>query len=150
MVMMDRCILVVEDSPEIRRIVAWALREAGHSVIQAEDGAVALQVLESGQADIDLVLTDIRMPRVDGVELGRCIVQGNWQFPVLYMSGDPGAAGEPPAPLRRKPFSMSTLLEVVNRLLLGGARGDRQSKTAPPPYAAVESTEAGEPSRARY
>src|SRR6476661_2694368 len=41
MVMMDRRILVVDDSPDVRRIVAWALREAGHSVLEAEDGAVA-------------------------------------------------------------------------------------------------------------
>jgi CheY-like chemotaxis protein len=123
MVMMDRCILVVEDSAEIRRIVAWALREAGHSVLEAEDGAVALQILESGQADIDLVLTDIKMPRMDGVELGRRIVEGNWQVPVLYMSGDPGAAGQPPAPLLRKPFSMSLLVGVVDRLLLGSEAG---------------------------
>ena len=121
--MTDRCILVVEDSAEIRRIVAWALREAGHSVLEAEDGAVALQILRSGQADIALVLTDIKMPRMDGVELGRRIVEGDWQVPVLYMSGDPGAAGDPPAPLLRKPFSMSRLVGVVDRLLLGSEAG---------------------------
>jgi CheY-like chemotaxis protein len=93
---------------------------------------VALQILESGKADFDLVLTDIKMPRVDGVELGRRIVEGNWLVPILflYMSGDPEAAGEGPAPLLRKPFSMSTLVEVVNRLLLGSAGGDWQSKAA--------------------
>jgi len=123
MVMMDRRILVVDDSPDVRRIVAWALREAGHSVLEAEDGAVALQILESGKADIDLVLTDIKMPRMDGVELGRRIVEGNRRVPVLYMSGDPGAADNPPAALLRKPFSMSLLVGVVARLLLGSPAG---------------------------
>jgi two-component system chemotaxis response regulator CheY len=121
MVMMDRCILVVEDSAEIRRIVAWALREAGHSVIEAEDGVAALQILEGGQADFDLVLTDIRMPRMDGVELGRRIVEGNWQSQCSICRATRGAAGDPPAPLLRKPFSMTLLVDVVDRLLLGSA-----------------------------
>ena len=118
---MDPCILVVEDSREVRRVVAQALREAAYSVLEAEDGAVALQILERGGVDVNLVLTDIKMPRMDGVELGRRIVEGNWQVPVLYMSGDPGAAGDPPAPFCAKPFSMSLLVGVVDRLLLGSA-----------------------------
>jgi len=68
-------------------------------------------------------LTDIKMPRMDGVELGRRIVEGNRRVPVLYMSGDPGAADHPPAPLLRKPFSMSLLVGVVDRLLLGSPAG---------------------------
>jgi CheY-like chemotaxis protein len=120
---MDPCILVVEDSREVRRVVAQALREAAYSVLEAEDGAVALQILERGGVDVNLVLTDIKMPRMDGVELGRRIGEGNWQVPVLYMSGDPGAAGDPPAPLLRKPFSMSLLVGVVDRLLLDSPSG---------------------------
>ena len=120
---MDPCILVVDDSREVRRVVARTLREAGYSVLEADDGAVAMQILERGGVDIDLVLTDIKMPRMDGVELGRRIVEGNWQVPVLYMSGDPGAAGDPPARLLRKPFSMSLLVGVVHRLLLDSTAG---------------------------
>jgi CheY-like chemotaxis protein len=117
---MDPCILVVDDSREVRRVVARTLREAAYSVLEADDGAVAMQILERGGVDVHLVLTDIKMPRMDGVELGRRIVEGNWQVPVLYMSGDPGA-GDSPAPLLPKPFSMSLLVAVVDRLLLGSA-----------------------------
>jgi CheY-like chemotaxis protein len=84
---MDPCILVVDDSPEIRRVVARALSDARYAVLEAEDGAVALQVLERGGVDIDLVLTDIKMPRLDGVELGRRIAEREW----------PGWAESPPA-----------------------------------------------------
>ena len=71
--------------------------------------------------DIDLVLTDIKMPRVDGVELGRRIADRKWQVPVIYMSGSTGDGLV--APLLRKPFSMDTLMGVLERALLGGRVG---------------------------
>jgi CheY-like chemotaxis protein len=114
---MDPCILVVDDNPEIRRLVARALTDVRYAVLEAEDGAVALQILERGGVDIDLVLTDIRMPRVDGIELGRRIADRKWQVPVLYMTGSQGDALVAVEPLLRKPFSMVTLVDVVDRLV---------------------------------
>jgi CheY-like chemotaxis protein len=118
-------ILVVDDSPAIRRVVARALTDARYEVLEAEDGVLALQILECGGVDIDLVLTDIKMSRLDGLELGRRIAARKWRVPVLYMSGGLGdpivadAAGAPAAPLLRKPFSMGTLVDIVDRVLLG-------------------------------
>ena len=117
----DRCILVVDDSPDIRRIVTRALTDARYAVLEAEDGARALQILEREGVDLDLVLTDIKMPRVDGVELGRRIADRKWQVPVIYMSG--GTGDGLVAPLLRKPFSMDTLMGVLDRALLGGRVG---------------------------
>jgi CheY-like chemotaxis protein len=117
----NRRILVVDDSPDIRRIVARALIDARYAVLEAEDGARALQILEREGVDIDLVLTDIKMPRVDGVELGRRIADRQWQVPVIYMSG--GTGDGLVAPLLRKPFSMDTLMGVLDRALLGGRVG---------------------------
>jgi two-component system cell cycle sensor histidine kinase/response regulator CckA len=114
----NRCILVVDDSPDIRRIVARALIDARYAVLEAEDGARALQILEHEGVDIDLVLTDIKMPRVDGVELGRRIADRKWQVPVIYMSGGTGDGRV--APLLRKPFSMDALMGLLDRALLGG------------------------------
>jgi DNA-binding NtrC family response regulator len=122
------CILVVDDSPAIRQIVARALTDARYAVLEAENGALALEILEGGGVDIDLVLTDIRMPRLDGMELGRRIADRKWRMPVLYMSGDTcdaiaDGAGRPVAPLLRKPFSMGTLVNIVDRVLLGRPAG---------------------------
>ena len=117
----NRCILVVDDSPDIRRIVARALIDARYAVLEAEDGARALQILDREGVDIDLVLTDIKMPRVDGVELGRRIADRKWQVPVIYMSG--GTGDGLVAPLLRKPFSMDTLMDSLDRALLGGRVG---------------------------
>jgi CheY-like chemotaxis protein len=117
----NRCILVVDDSPDIRRIVARALIDARYAVLEAEDGARALQILEGEGVDIDLVLTDIKMPRLDGVELGRRIAHRKWQVPVIYMSG--GTGDGLVAPLLRKPFSMDTLMHILDRALPGGRVG---------------------------
>jgi CheY-like chemotaxis protein len=125
---MGPCILVVDDSPAIRRIVTRALTDARYTVLEAEDGVLALELLERGDVDIALVLTDIRMPRLDGIELGRRIADRRWRVPVLYMSGSTGdavadSAGHPVAPLLRKPFSMGTLVGIVDRVLLGRRAG---------------------------
>jgi len=117
----NRCILVVDDSPDIRRIVARALTDARYAVLEAEDGARALQILEREGVDIDLVLTDIKMPRVDGLELGRRIADRKWPVPVIYMSG--GTGDGLVGPLLRKPFSMDTLMGILDRALLGGRVG---------------------------
>jgi two-component system response regulator YesN len=99
------------------------LREAHCIVLEAENGAEALEVIEGAAAAIDLVITDIRMPLLDGIELGRRLMAQQPWLPVVYMSGDsPAAIGERAgdlrvAPLLLKPFSISDLLGLVNPLL---------------------------------
>jgi CheY-like chemotaxis protein len=120
---MDPCILVVDDSSEVRRVVARVLTDARYAVLEAGDGAVALQILERGGVDIDLVLTDIEMPRLDGIELGRRIADRKWQVPIIYMTGGPTDAIAPVEPLLRKPFSIDTLVGVVDRVVRGRRAG---------------------------
>jgi FixJ family two-component response regulator len=85
------------------------------------------------------VLTDIRMPGLDGVELGRRISERKWRIPVLYMSGDSGdeivadGAGDPAARLLQKPFSRGTLVGIVNRVLLGRRVGQSAVEERPAP-----------------
>lgn len=60
-------ILVVEDSPSMRSLIAMTLSDAGHEVIKAEDGVAAEKTADEN--DVDMVVTDINMPRMDGITL---------------------------------------------------------------------------------
>ena len=66
---MAKRIITVDDAATMRRLIAYTLRGAGHEVLEAEDGEDALRLLV-GQG-IDLVITDINMPKMDGIELVR-------------------------------------------------------------------------------
>lgn len=66
---MAKRIITVDDAATMRRLVGYTLRGAGHEVLEAEDGEDALKVLH-GQR-VDLVITDVNMPRMDGIELVR-------------------------------------------------------------------------------
>jgi PAS domain S-box len=80
-------VLVVDDEPILRRFVAQVLTAAGYEVLTAVDGREAQAIAEHAHAELDLVLTDIRMPNLDGLELGRALAALRPQLPVIYMSG---------------------------------------------------------------
>jgi len=103
--------------------VARVLESEGYTVLSASDGAQALEILDLGEISVDLVLTDIHMPRLGGVELGRRVAALESSVPVLYMSAelpdtifDVGAGLTIP-PFLLKPFSIATLVANVGRLL---------------------------------
>lgn len=77
-------ILVVEDDDKLRQLVAAVLTKHGYSPILAGDGLAALDVLELQH--IDLVITDVMMPRMDGFELVRRMREDGYQMPVLMMT----------------------------------------------------------------
>jgi signal transduction histidine kinase/CheY-like chemotaxis protein len=79
-------ILVVEDEPLVRRTVVLALERAGHKTITASDGEEALGILRQPNHGIQLVLTDVVMPRLGGVELARALRKSQ-NIPVVFMSG---------------------------------------------------------------
>ncbi len=112
-------ILVVEDERAIRQVAARTLSEAGYEVIEAEDGEVALALLrDAGSSPIDLVLTDLRMPRLNGLQLGLVIERLGLNVRVTYMTAYGDAAMWLPDEIRQtrlliKPFTSSTLLEFV-------------------------------------
>lgn len=80
-------ILVVDDEPALRALTARALEGRGHDVVTAEDGLDAYEKLASGEVRVDLVLSDIRMPAMDGIELAEAIVADNLAKRVLLMTG---------------------------------------------------------------
>jgi two-component system chemotaxis response regulator CheY len=89
---MSKKIMTVDDASTIRRLVSFTLRGGGYEVFEAEDGEDALRVL-SGQT-VDLVITDINMPRMDGIELVRRLraLPAFAKTPILLLTteSDPG------------------------------------------------------------
>ena len=80
-------ILVVEDETVVRSLVRRALEEAGYQVYQAPNGAAALDYILANPAQIDLVLSDVVMPRLNGLELMARLREVSPRLPVLLMSG---------------------------------------------------------------
>ncbi|MGB8933143.1 MAG: sigma-54 dependent transcriptional regulator [Anaeromyxobacteraceae bacterium] len=81
----DGRILIVDDEPNMRRSTAMILRQAGHSTEEAEDGAVAIQRLES--ETFAVVLTDLRMPNSGGIEVLRAAIRHAPETQVIVMTG---------------------------------------------------------------
>ena len=77
-------ILLVDDDSSVRRVVQMQLSEAGYTVRQAGSGSEALRILM--EAPPKLVITDLRMPDLDGIELFRRIVEGEIQTTVIMIT----------------------------------------------------------------
>jgi CheY-like chemotaxis protein len=80
-------ILIAEDEDGLRTLVARALAQDGHTVVTANDGAEALDVLTREQGAFDLLLTDIRMPIMDGIALALATARDHPHVTVLLMTG---------------------------------------------------------------
>lgn len=116
-------ILAVDDSPSMRQLVSMTLKQAGHDVHLAEDGDDALAKV--GSLDVDLVITDVHMPNMDGITLTQSL-RGLEQFrftPILILTTESAAdmkmrgkeAGATGWIV--KPFNAEALLKVVDRVL---------------------------------
>jgi CheY-like chemotaxis protein len=107
-------VLVVDDTEALRELTAGALQKHGYVVLEAASGAEALRLVEANE--IDLVLTDVVMPRMSGLELHDAIGSLPAPPPVVFMSGYSDAVlseGPDVAPVLRKPFSEQELLDHV-------------------------------------
>ena len=106
--------LVVDDEPTVRSLYEDALAESGHRVTVASDGAEALNKLRDGRIPC-VVLTDVRMPRMDGFEFSRAVGQDPQlaSVPIVVMTGDRILSLTSPA--RDKPFSVRELDALVQR-----------------------------------
>lgn len=67
----SKTVLLVDDSPTVRRMLDWSLRPAGLAILQAGDGLEALEILRDRAAD--LIIVDLNMPRMDGIEFTRAL-----------------------------------------------------------------------------
>jgi signal transduction histidine kinase len=116
-------VLVAEDDPAVRSLVQQVLTEAGFEVVTAVNGRRALDELHRQGAHFDLVLTDVLMPEVGGVELAREVAAADPSCQVLFMSGYSDESPvyrlsvEPGVRLLSKPFTPDQLLREVRRVL---------------------------------
>jgi CheY-like chemotaxis protein len=116
-------ILLVEDESNLRRLARQYLETQGYKILEAEDGAAALQIVDGHQGKIDLLLTDVIMPGMNGRELATQISKLLPEVRVLYMSGyTENAVGhdgtlDAGINLMQKPFSLPALRERVREVL---------------------------------
>jgi CheY-like chemotaxis protein len=112
-------ILVVEDERLVRTTIAKMLNLAGHEVVQTESGKGALQLCQ--KRTFDLIITDLAMPDMDGLELIRSLRRAHVDFPVLAISGAFGGQFLKAAELLGavgildKPFGQDEFLAMVNK-----------------------------------
>ena len=109
-------ILVVDDEPTVVALVHRSLAEAGYDVLLAQSAIEALELLVMNRPLVDAVLTDVRMPEMDGGELAATLRQAHPNLPILFMSGFHGRSTVA-GPLLVKPFTRDQLLSAVAELL---------------------------------
>jgi CheY-like chemotaxis protein len=110
-------VLVVDDEEYVCEYMARILREAGYQVRVAHDGLQALGIVESYGGALDLVVTDVTMPRVTGTELAARIKQRWPGLPILYVTGRHLPEDAPAAPFLQKPFTPDALTSQARALL---------------------------------
>ncbi|MGA3078150.1 MAG: response regulator [Bryobacteraceae bacterium] len=115
-------ILLVDDEEGVRKLLAAVLHNGGYTVIEAANGLAALSVYEKNSHKIDLVLTDVVMPQMNGFELGLRLAEKNPDLRILYVSGYRDSPinsppGEPPKAFLNKPFTPDVLLAKVREVL---------------------------------
>jgi CheY-like chemotaxis protein len=120
----DETILLVEDTPMLRPIVAEMLRAYGYTVLEAGDGMDALAVAEAHDGAIDLVLTDVVMPRMNGRQLSERLLAANPALRVLFTSGYPAdtvirsGIAEARVAFIQKPYVGDELLAAIRGTLV--------------------------------
>src|SRR5436305_14040066 len=83
-------ILVVDDEVSLRRIIARVLTKAGHEVVEAPDGKHAAQIVAA--ESFDVIISDIAMPAMDGIQLLKTVREHDLDVPVVLMSGFPNVS----------------------------------------------------------
>jgi two-component system cell cycle sensor histidine kinase/response regulator CckA len=132
----DETILLVEDEPAVRQVTSRALQEYGYAVVEASGGHPALGVLKRNAGRIDLLITDVILPGMDGPTLARRAAELRPGLPVLFISGytdheivQRGMLQEE-QPFLQKPFTPEALATQVGELLK-----EKKDASAPPRHA---------------
>lgn len=115
-------ILLAEDDESLRRFLAAALAKAGHEVADFGDGEQAFAALQQASA-FDLLLTDIVMPGMDGIELAKRAAELNDALKIMFITGfaavalHPSSGAPKQAKVLSKPFHLREIVAEVDRML---------------------------------
>lgn len=118
-------ILLAEDDDNVRAFVSRALLHAGHEVMEAEDGGLASEVMASEQGRFDLLLSDIKMPVMDGIALALGVAASHPEVTIVLMTGFADQRERAHGldaliyDVIPKPFSLTALMEKVDDALVG-------------------------------
>ena len=118
-------ILLAEDDDNVREFVARALLHAGHEVVQAEDGGIASEAVAAEQGRFDLLLSDIKMPVMDGIALALNVAATHPELRIVLMTGFADQRERAHGlealiyDVIPKPFTLSALMEKVDDALAG-------------------------------
>jgi two-component system, cell cycle sensor histidine kinase and response regulator CckA len=118
-------VLVAEDLAPLRSLLCRILEQGGHRVLAARDGEEALAVAAAEPGAIDLLVTDIAMPRLTGAALADRLIAARPGLPILFVSGqaadgpdvEAAVADRPGREFLAKPFTVEDLIEAVRRSL---------------------------------
>jgi CheY-like chemotaxis protein len=129
-------ILIAEDDEAVRSFVKRALELDGHTVVAQEDGAAAAETLAQEKGAFDLILSDIKMPIMDGIAFALIAARDYPQVPILLMTGfadQRERANGLDALIHdvvAKPFSLAEIRRAVNDALLGICREETRRRYA--------------------
>jgi CheY-like chemotaxis protein len=124
-------ILLVEDDPALRPMMARVLRQEGHFVLEAENAQRARRIIEEATSPIDLLLTDIVMPGENGPQLAEALRSADENLRILYVSGygkdlvRSSDLQEGRVACLEKPFTPTRLLSAIRGLLINDKANDR-------------------------
>ena len=118
----NETVLLVEDDPQLRTLIARGLTSVGYNVLQAENGARALDVADAYKAPIHIVVSDVEMPDMDGPELFRNLRRWYPRLRFLFISGrmeqaEADVSLDGRTAFLPKPFSMEALYSFVRYVL---------------------------------
>lgn len=84
-------VMIVDDEPDIRKVVRMTLQKAGYDVVEAEDGQKAIEIINTGENRLmlDVIICDIRMPKINGVEAIAYFRKEYSRVPVVVLTGFP-------------------------------------------------------------
>lgn len=118
-------VLLVEDEEPVRSMLELVLRQRGYGVLEAADGAAGLDLARRHSGEVDLVITDVSMPRMNGPDLVEKLRAEGVTAKVIYISGFTARALDigPDERFLQKPFSLTELLDTAAELLGAEASG---------------------------